>query len=147
MTRGLEPLLHSVPPETAGLKADNHDFINRKDDRNHEKTKASILLSDPRHTRHWRCDWHRNQSFCKCGQARDRAGATAIAIPSPSQLSSEFSKIAKQVEPAVVNINTETIIKAPSRERRQSPFGNRRRSRLTFLRGFSADPWTVQGAI
>src|SRR5688572_30416455 len=51
-------------------------------------------------------------------------GPTAIAIPSPSQLSSEFSKIAKQVEPAVVNINTETIIKAPSRERRQSPFGN-----------------------
>ncbi len=51
-------------------------------------------------------------------------GATAITIPSPSQLSSEFSKIAKQVEPAVVNINTETIIKAPSRDRRQSPFGN-----------------------
>jgi serine protease Do len=51
-------------------------------------------------------------------------GATAITIPSPSQLSSEFSKIAKQVEPAVVNINTETIIKAPSRDRRQSPFGH-----------------------
>ena len=39
-------------------------------------------------------------------------GATAIAIPSPTQLSSEFSKIAKLAEPAVVNINTETIVKS-----------------------------------
>lgn len=51
------------------------------------------------------------------------AGATAIALPSPTQLSSEFSKIAKVVEPAVVNINTETIIKSQSRQRRTSPFG------------------------
>src|SRR5438046_347885 len=51
-------------------------------------------------------------------------GATAIAIPSPSQLSSEFSKVAKLVEPAVVNINTQTIVRSQSRDRRQSPFGN-----------------------
>src|SRR5262245_43741311 len=50
-------------------------------------------------------------------------GATAIAIPSPSQLSSEFAKVAKMVEPAVVNINTETIIRSQSRERRRSPYG------------------------
>ncbi len=49
---------------------------------------------------------------------------TAVAIPSPTQMSSEFSKIAKMVEPAVVNINTETIIKPQSRDRRRSPFGN-----------------------
>jgi serine protease Do len=55
-------------------------------------------------------------------------GATAIAIPSPTQLSSEFSKVAKAVEPAVVNINTESIIKEPARRQRipggepQDPF-------------------------
>jgi serine protease Do len=67
-------------------------------------------------------------------------GATAIAIPSPSQLSSEFSRIAKQVEPAVVNINTETIIKAPSRERRQSPFGNPQEEPFDFFERFFGGP-------
>ena len=67
-------------------------------------------------------------------------GATAIAIPSPSQLSSEFSKIAKQVEPAVVNINTETIIKAPNRERRQSPFGNPQEEPFDFFERFFGGP-------
>jgi len=67
-------------------------------------------------------------------------GPTAIAIPSPSQLSSEFSKIAKQVEPAVVNINTETIIKAPSRERRQSPFGNPQDEPFDFFERFFGGP-------
>jgi serine protease Do len=45
-------------------------------------------------------------------------GATALAVPSPTQLSSEFSKVAKAVEPAVVNISTETIIKHPRFNRR-----------------------------
>ena len=67
-------------------------------------------------------------------------GATAIAIPSPSQLSSEFSKIAKQVEPAVVNINTETIIKAPSRDRRQSPFGNQQEEPFDLFERFFGGP-------
>jgi serine protease Do len=67
-------------------------------------------------------------------------GATAIAIPSPSQLGSEFSKIAKQVEPAVVNINTETIIKAPSRDRRQSPFGNPQEEPFDFFERFFGGP-------
>ena len=67
-------------------------------------------------------------------------GATAIAIPSPSQLSSEFSKIARQVEPAVVNINTETIIKAPSRDRRQSPFGNPQEEPFDFFERFFGGP-------
>jgi serine protease Do len=67
-------------------------------------------------------------------------GATAIAIPSPSQLSSEFSKIAKQVEPAVVNINTETIIKAPTRERRQSPFGNQQDEPFDLFERFFGGP-------
>jgi len=42
---------------------------------------------------------------------------TPLTIPSPQQLSNQFSQIAKQLEPAVVNINTESIIKSPHRRR------------------------------
>ena len=66
--------------------------------------------------------------------------ATAIAIPSPSQLGSEFSRIGKQVEPAVVNINTETIIKARSRDRRQSPLGNPQEESFDFFERFFGGP-------
>ncbi len=41
--------------------------------------------------------------------------ATPLQIPSPQQLSSQFSQIARQLEPAVVNINTESTIKNPHR--------------------------------
>lgn len=73
----------------------------------------------------------------------DRPGAAnvaAIAIPSPSQLSSEFSKIAKMVEPAVVNINTETIIKSQNRERRRSPFGGPQEDPFDFFERFFGGP-------
>jgi serine protease Do len=46
--------------------------------------------------------------------------ATPLTIPSPQQLSNQFSQIAKQLEPTVVNINTESTIK-PSPRRRRSP--------------------------
>jgi serine protease Do len=54
----------------------------------------------------------------------DRVGATRsqgddaalLAVPSPVQLSSTFALIAEKVEPAVVNISTQTIV-----NRRQSP--------------------------
>ncbi|HXZ81657.1 MAG TPA: Do family serine endopeptidase [Terriglobales bacterium] len=50
--------------------------------------------------------------------------ATPLQIPSPKQLSTAFSQIAKQLEPAVVNINTEATIKNPHRRRRSpSPGG------------------------
>ncbi|MCI0620949.1 MAG: Do family serine endopeptidase [Acidobacteria bacterium] len=67
-------------------------------------------------------------------------GATAIAIPSPTQLSSEFTRIAKMVEPAVVNINTETIIKSQSRDRRQSPFGSPQEDPFDFFERFFGGP-------
>jgi len=70
-------------------------------------------------------------------------GATAIAIPSPVQLSSEFSKIAKLVEPAVVNINTETIVRSQNRERRQSPFGNQPEEPFDFFERFFGGPMDV----
>jgi len=44
--------------------------------------------------------------------------ATPLTVPSPQQLSSTFSQIAKQLEPAVVNINTESTIKNPHKQRR-----------------------------
>src|ERR1043166_6517518 len=46
--------------------------------------------------------------------------ATPLTIPSPQQLSNEFSKIAAKMEPSVVNINTESTIKAPRRRRGQA---------------------------
>ncbi len=43
--------------------------------------------------------------------------ATPLTVPSPQMLSSQFSQISKQLEPSVVNINTESTIKAPKRRR------------------------------
>jgi serine protease Do len=54
-------------------------------------------------------------------------GATPLPVPSPVELSNSFSRIAEQLEPAVVNINTESVIKI-SRPRfrtpEDSPFGD-----------------------
>jgi serine protease Do len=47
-------------------------------------------------------------------------GPAPLNIPSPTQLSNQFSQIAKELEPSVVNINTESTIKSPHR-RRGSP--------------------------
>ncbi len=58
------------------------------------------------------------------GAARDQGvapGATPLAIPAPAQLSSAFVQVAKLVEPAVVNINTESTIKHPQVRRKRSP--------------------------
>ncbi|HEY7095889.1 MAG TPA: Do family serine endopeptidase [Terriglobales bacterium] len=52
------------------------------------------------------------------------ADATPLTVPSPQQLSNQFSQIAKQLEPSVVNINTESTIKSPHRRRGgQTPGG------------------------
>ena len=68
------------------------------------------------------------------------AGATAIAIPAPTQLSSEFSKVAKAVEPAVVNINTESIIKEQPRTRRRLPSGGDQQEPFDFFERFFGGP-------
>jgi serine protease Do len=41
--------------------------------------------------------------------------ATPLTVPAPRELSNAFSQIAKQIEPSVVNINTESVIKNPHR--------------------------------
>src|SRR3954468_265505 len=49
--------------------------------------------------------------------------ATQLTAPAPKQLSSTFATISKQIEPSVVNINTDSTIKAPTRRGRRAPGG------------------------
>ena len=51
------------------------------------------------------------------GQEKKNSDATPLTIPSPQKLSNEFAQISKQLEPTVVNINTESTIKNPHRRR------------------------------
>ena len=50
-------------------------------------------------------------------KGNESSDATPVQVPAPQQLSSVFSKVAKQIEPAVVNISTESTVKAHSRRR------------------------------
>jgi serine protease Do len=63
----------------------------------------------------------------KEAQHVDSTDARALTIPSPVNLSNAFSQIAKQIGPAVVNINTESLPKQSAvtkRPRRGAPQGN-----------------------
>jgi len=51
----------------------------------------------------------------KGNQQNSSADATPLKVPSPVQLSNQFSNIARELEPSVVNINTESTIKNPHR--------------------------------
>ncbi|MGZ4788845.1 MAG: Do family serine endopeptidase [Terriglobales bacterium] len=65
-------------------------------------------------------------SYSVKGQDRKNisSDATPLTVPAPKQLSTTFTTIAKQMEPAVVNINTESVIKNPhSRGRRGGRIG------------------------
>ncbi|HKM49024.1 MAG TPA: Do family serine endopeptidase [Terriglobales bacterium] len=46
-------------------------------------------------------------------EGQKASDATPLTIPAPQQLSTAFSQISKQLEPSVVNINTESTIKNP----------------------------------
>jgi serine protease Do len=50
-------------------------------------------------------------------EARKSSDAMPLTLPSPQQMSSQFSQISKQLEPSVVNINTESTIKTQRRRR------------------------------
>src|ERR1700686_5664364 len=56
-------------------------------------------------------------------ESRKSSDATPLTVPSPQVLSNQISQIAKQLEPSVVNINTEATIKQapPARRRRANP--------------------------
>jgi serine protease Do len=51
-------------------------------------------------------------------EGQKSSDATPLTIPAPQQLSNAFSQISKQLEPSVVNINTESTIKSPHRRQR-----------------------------
>jgi serine protease Do len=53
-------------------------------------------------------------------EGQKSSDATPLTIPAPQQLSNAFSQIAKQLEPSVVNINTESTIKNPRRRGRSA---------------------------
>ena len=48
-------------------------------------------------------------------ESKKASDATPLTVPAPQQLSNQFSNISKQLEPSVVNINTESTIKTPAR--------------------------------
>ena len=54
-------------------------------------------------------------------ERRSASDATPLSVPSPKQMSNQFSQIAKSLEPAVVNINTESTVKPTARRRGQGP--------------------------
>lgn len=47
------------------------------------------------------------------GKTVDTSDASPMQMPAPQQLSTVFSQVAKQIEPTVVNINTESTVKNP----------------------------------
>ena len=49
----------------------------------------------------------------KGNQQNSSADATPLKVPNPVQMSNQFSTIARELEPSVVNISTETTIKSP----------------------------------
>src|SRR5258706_7515490 len=54
-------------------------------------------------------------------EGQKSSDATPLTIPAPQQLSNAFSQISKQLEPSVVNINTESTVKNPHRRRSIRP--------------------------
>jgi serine protease Do len=80
------------------------------------------------------------------GQDKKASDAAMLSVPSPQVLSSQFSQIAKQLEPSVVNINTESTIKTPQR-RRGSPNNDEGGPFDDFFDRFFGGPGGGGGAI
>src|SRR5579864_5586133 len=55
------------------------------------------------------------------GKEGQKSDATPLSLPSPHEMSNAFSQIAKQLEPSVVNINTESTVKNVRKRRGQNP--------------------------
>jgi serine protease Do len=54
-------------------------------------------------------------------EGKKGSDATPLTVPSPTQLSNQFAQISKQLEPSVVNINTESTVKNVRRRRGNPP--------------------------
>jgi serine protease Do len=70
-------------------------------------------------------------------QTVDSSDARPLQIPNPRDLSTGFAKIAKEVGPAVVNINTESLPKVSANKRGQTP---RRRGQVPTIPNGNDDP-------
>ena len=55
------------------------------------------------------------------GKEMNTSDASQLSLPAPQELSSAFSRIARELEPTVVNINTESTIRPAPRRRRNQP--------------------------
>jgi len=55
------------------------------------------------------------------GKENAKSGDATRSAFRPQQLSNAFSQISKQLEPTVVNINTESTVKNPHRNLRRAP--------------------------
>ncbi len=83
--------------------------------------------------------------------ARQQAAApdaTPLTIPDPVPLSNTFADIAKRIAPAVVNINTESVVKqtsAPGRRRRAPNSDEENDPREDFFRRFFGQPFDFFG--
>jgi serine protease Do len=79
--------------------------------------------------------------------AQSQSGATCCAqqveIPAPVQLSTVFSKISKELSPAVVNINTESTLRAGTRQRMTPPQGQGTDPFDLFERFFDRGPFGI----
>ena len=73
-------------------------------------------------------------------EGQQAADAKQLTVPAPQQLSNAFSQIAKQLEPAVVNINTESTIKNPHRQRRGARPGRETKT-MTAVAGEAGSPF------
>ncbi|MBI3693749.1 MAG: Do family serine endopeptidase [Acidobacteria bacterium] len=60
----------------------------------------------------------------KAARQQAAADVTPLVVPDPVQATNSFSHIAKRIRPAVVNVNTESVIKAPTSRRRRAPSNN-----------------------
>jgi serine protease Do len=58
------------------------------------------------------------------GKENPASDATPVQLPAPQQLSSAFAQVAKQIEPSVVNINTESTVRPTRRGGRRAPDGD-----------------------
>jgi len=63
-------------------------------------------------------------TFTARAKSADSADAPQLTVPAVRQHDNEFARVAKAVEPAVVNINTESTVKNPRRRLHRSPRQN-----------------------
>jgi serine protease Do len=60
-------------------------------------------------------------TFTARAKSVDSSDAPRLSVPAVRQHENEFAKVAKTVEPAVVNINTESVIKNPHKRLHRAP--------------------------